>query len=82
MQAAMQVNDVSAARALVEVVDVLGDKREARDVAGQFGNGHVRRVRLGLQHLHPTPLIPTPDQRRIGLEGFGRCQRCRVETLP
>ncbi|MOA30187.1 hypothetical protein D3C78_1512530 [compost metagenome] len=51
VQAAVQVDDARAAGALVQVVDVLGDQGETRHVAGQFGDGEMRRI--GLRPEYP-----------------------------
>ncbi len=82
VQAAVQMDHLAAAGAFVQVVDVLRDQRQLRHMAGEFGDGHVRGVRPSLENLHPAPLVPAPDQRRVATKGVGSGQFARIETLP
>ena len=57
----MQVDDVFAARALVEIVDVLGGHRRFR----RLGDGDVARVRLRLLREVGAPEVP--GEHRVGV---------------
>lgn len=82
VQAAMQVKDVAAAGAFMQVVDVLGDQPGVGDSSAQCGNRPVRGIRLDTQHLQAAPLVPAPDQRGIVGEGRGRGQGRRIVARP
>src|SRR5690606_25963159 len=82
MQAAVKMDDVGVSGALVQIVDILGHQGEPGYESRQFGDRPVRRVRLRLQYLHPPPLIPAPDQRRVLAKGIRCSQRSGIEALP
>ncbi len=78
----MQVKDVAAAGAFMQIVDVLGDQPGVGDSSAQCGNRPVRGIRLDTQHLQAAPLVPAPDQRGIVGEGRGRGQGRRIVARP
>ncbi len=82
LQLAVQVGDVLAAGAFVEIVDVLGDQRELRHLARQRCDGQVSGIGLRAMDDAASPFIPAPDQRWVGTERLGGGQGCGVETLP
>lgn len=78
----MQVHHAAAARAFMQVVDVLRDQREALDLPGHRGNRAMAGVGQGTHREHATPFVPAPHQLRVACEGLGRGQFERVEAGP
>jgi hypothetical protein len=65
------VDHAFASGALVQVVDVLRDERQLRNVRSQRRDGTARGVRLRAHHRHPPPLVPTSNQ--IGIAAKAAC---------
>ena len=82
VQAAMQMNDGAAAGAFMQVVDVLRDQRKFRNDFGQSRQRLMAAVRLALQHAHPAPFVPSPDQRLVTAKRLRRGELFGIETRP
>ena len=87
-QAAVQVRDVSAACAFMQVVYVLGDDVCRYVYAafvmprGEFGDGPMACVRQGLQSARASPFVPTPHQRRVMQKALRRGELFGVVVCP
>ena len=83
-QATLLVRHVGRSGTLVEVVNVLRN-----DVDGKLGvfadkcrDRLMTRIGLRLHRFHAPPFVPTPYQRRIGLEALSRSQALGIKALP
>ena len=79
---AVEMQDVLAARAFVEIVDVLRDQRKVGRLLLELCNGVMRGVGRGLQNLSAAPFIPSPDEGGIAREGVGGGEFHRVVVFP
>lgn len=61
----MQMDDLARPRALVQVVDVLGDDADVMAGIGKCGKSAMAGIRLALHDLRGAPAVPAPEQRRI-----------------
>lgn len=81
-QLPVQMHHGARARALVQVVDVLGDHLHRVARAGERGDAGMPGVWLRAADHRGAPAIPAPDQRGIAAErGFGREVR-RIVARP
>ena len=78
----MQVQHVTTAGALVQVIDILGDQCQSRDECFQQRDRQMRWIRLRSKDLHSPPFVPTPYQRRIAPERFGGRQFLGIKVFP
>src|SRR4051812_37732930 len=78
----MQTNQPLGTRALMQSINVLGDEREVRPLPCPAREHVMRGVRLRLDDQSAAPVVPLPYQCRVVLEGFGRCESFRAESLP
>jgi len=65
----VELDHLTAARALVQPIDILGDERDPRALL-QVGQRPVGRVRLGGRDQPAPPVVPAPDQ--FGIAGESR----------
>jgi hypothetical protein len=72
VETAVQVQDLTAAGALVQIIDILGDQSKTRSQSCQGGYGQVCRIGLCTQHMHAAPFVPTPDKFFV----VQKCLRC------
>ena len=69
----MHVEQPLRARALVQVVDILGDQQQlARPLGVEPRQRVVRRIGLDRSELRPPRVVESVNQRRIAAEGLGR----------
>ncbi len=68
----MQVQNVSTAGTLVQVVDVLRDQGELGHSICQGGDGDVGEVGLGVEDARAPRFVPAPYERRVAFKGV-RC---------
>lgn len=68
---AVEMQDISAAGAFVEVVDVLGDQREVGRLHFELRNGVMRGVGRCAQDGSAAPFMPSPDESRVARERVG-----------
>ncbi len=78
----MQFDDVAAAGARVQAIDILGDEQKLRRARFQLDQRPVSRVRLRLRDQFTPPCVPLPHQLRVVCEGFGRGELFRAEARP
>ena len=78
----MQLQDIAAARAVVEPVDILGDQRESRGALLECHQRVMRRVWFRGGDLLAAPVVPFPNQARVALECFGRGKLLGPELVP
>ena len=74
---AVQLDDVRAARRLVQAVDVLRDQQEFRNAPLDRGQRVVPGIGRGFADALAPPRIPVPDELRIARER-GRASRARA----
>src|SRR6516225_7013711 len=79
---AVEADDILCAGPLVESVDILGDKREARVSLAPRRQYFVRSIGLLRREHLPPPVVPLPDETRVSLKRFRRGERFRPEVLP
>jgi len=77
----MILEDVGAARQPVVAVDILRDDRH-RSVGLEVGQGLMGRVGPRVCDQAAPPIVPAPDQLRIGGEGLGRGELLGPVTAP
>jgi hypothetical protein len=78
----MQLDQVFAARPVVQVIYVLGNKRKLSNLLLQTYQGLVGRVWLQGSKQFPAPIIEVPHQLRVAGKGLRRSQISGPETLP
>ena len=74
----MHVDDVAGTGPLVQVVDILGDKRHAATAPGklpfQAGERRVGRIRFRGDQVLPPRIVEFMHLNRVSCKRFGRCQ--------
>ena len=78
----MYMEDVPAARTLMQVVDVLGDQREVGRAGFELGQREVAWIGLRGRDQAAAPVVPLPNQLWITREGAGRGQIFGAEVFP
>jgi hypothetical protein len=78
----MQMQHRRTAGAFVQVVYVLSHEREARHALRQCSEGSMTGVGLCGQHNFASPLVPSPNKRRIAAERGWSRKFHRIESLP
>ena len=78
----MQLDKVFAARPVVQVINILGNKGELRNLLLQTYQGFVGRVWLQGSKQLPAPIIEVPHQLRVTGKGLRSSQVGGLETLP
>ena len=78
------MHDVCAARALVQVVDVLRDDLYGLRwmIAHEVGDGDVPSVWRSLHDFHAPPFVPAPHLRLVGAIALWRGECGGIESLP
>jgi hypothetical protein len=82
VEAPVEMNHFLAASTLMQIINVLSDDCQFRNVLGKFCYREVCFIRLRLKNLFPTPFIPAPAETWIYPERFGGRQLDRIESLP
>ena len=82
----MHVDDAVRAGPLVQIVDILGDERQAAAPGGEPAleprQRKMRRIRLCVPEVLPPRVIEGEHALRVAREGFGRRELHRVEPRP
>ncbi|EPN22408.1 hypothetical protein A249_02045 [Pseudomonas syringae pv. actinidiae ICMP 18804] len=82
MQAAVQMNDILAACALMKVIYILGDHSQPGHMFGKLSDSEMPFIGLRPENFVPTPFVPSPTQARVCSEGFAGGKLARIEALP
>jgi hypothetical protein len=82
----VHVNDASGPRPLVQIVDVLGDQRQASAACRQRSlrarQREVRGVGFRVHEIAPAQTIESEHGAGVAREGFRRCELHRIEARP
>lgn len=79
---AVNLQYMTAARAVVQTVDILSNQGEPLFPPFEVGEGKVAGIRGDRGDLLPSPVIPFPNQHRIAGERLGSRQIFRAELTP
>ena len=67
----------------MEPIDILRDQPECIvRTTFKFDKSDMGRIRLFRGNQFAPPVVPFPDQPRVALKGFGRCQILRSKIAP
>jgi hypothetical protein len=69
MQAAVQMNQMLAASALMKVINVLSDHGQPGHMFGKLSDSVMCSIWLRLNNLLPTPFIPLNNSNWVSLPG-------------
>ena len=78
----MELDQLAAAGALVQPVDVLRDQHEIGGASFQFRQREVARVGLRRRDELAAPGVPVPDELRVARECGRRGELARIEARP
>lgn len=81
-QITVKFDDVLSARALMQSIHILSDKRHTGYQLSQPGQRLVAGIGLGRSDQTTSPSIPAPNQCRVVQKGLGRCQVFRAIPRP
>ncbi len=83
---AMHVKDASGPRPLMQIVDVLGDQRQASAARRQrrlrARQREVSGVGFRAHEIAPAQIIEREHRAGVAREGFRRCELHRIEARP